>query len=349
MSGESMPTGFSASRVTLVFILVGVLLSAMTLRAAGMRAPAGSFPIVLRAGADTAVGMPLERPAIFVSRLASVDGETLTVAAEPDWGVDSLAGADGEYFYCQVFSGDLRGTIFTITGNGSRSLTVAAAGEDLARLATNALDGDGLGDQIRIVPCWTPETVFAHTPAPVGTTIYVYDCGRVGLNKAPSAAFQATADGWVDADGHSGDTFPLRRGHGFFVRLPETSEDQVLTVVGCVPTIPERFVFEGTCVEDGADVLFGLANPEPLAIAAAGLEFGNRTQVFEFRGDRENGRRPSRVRTYHEGYGWFDEVYRRADESVELVPGYSYLVRIPATAVATQWIWEREPGYLSAL
>jgi uncharacterized protein (TIGR02597 family) len=333
--------------------LWGLLLSTFAGPVLGERfqsPPAGVFPIAMRAGADTAVGLPLERGAVFSGRLEAVEGSTLTLAADPGWAPDSLAGVNpkGEYHYCLVVSGALEGARFPILANGSRTLTLASEGEDLSLLRLG--DASGPADAVRILPFWTPETVFAFTGLPAGARLLIFDSEGPGLRRSPCVVLHFAGEaGWVDAAGAPAEAYPLRHGHGFFVRLPSGANDLPLQLVGFAPVTRERYVFSGWAGAAGSDRLFALGQPEPIVLADSGLDFTNFTKVFAYDGDQSSVEAPAAVYTYLEGFGWFDERYRPVGDLALLRPGFAYFVRIPAVAEDCEWVWDRQPTYLDYL
>lgn len=300
------------------------------------------------AGADTAVGLPLERAAVFIGRIESVYGDTITVAPDPSWSADNLAGAEGEYFFCQVMSGELAGMSFPILHNSGRSLMVASEGEDLSVLVPAS--SDAVGDAIRIIPYWTPESVFQHTSIPVGTSMRIYDHDETGLGKTPSKVLTYSKTGeWLDANGYSANAYPLRNGRGFFVRLPASVSDLQLDLLGHVSLIPEHQVFCSRGANKSGDLLFALNRPESIGMTEAGLEFADRTMVFTYDGRSKLEGNPSAVYTYYEGYGWVDQIFQPVSDEIVLEPGKAYFVRIPATEESYEWAWTRAPGYLDLL
>lgn len=332
-------------RFAISFSLLGVAVTTAP-AASFATAPAGCFPVSLQAGKQTAVGLPLERSAVFTGRIDSVNGAVLTVSAAPGWATNALAGGDGtgEYHYCQVVTGSLAGARFPVLSNGTNSFLISDEGEDLAVLATDRVDG--AGDQIRIVPYWTPQSVFSHTELTDDTALLILDGENGTWSGRPSNEFTYRAgQGWTDADGYESSNFPLRDGRGFFVRLPESASDLSLEVVGHVPMVRERQVFRGTTEASGSKVLFALNHPEALFLGEAGFEFGDRTTIFAFDEGADSMAHPARIFTYYDGYGWFDQVFRPVGDVALIEPGKAYLVRIPPPLEDCEWVWTRRPAY----
>ncbi len=329
-------------------LLSTLLLGAIHLSAQGSVAttPVGCYPVTLKAGADTAVGVPLERAAAFVGRIEAREGNTLTLAGAAGWTPGQFAGSpedlSQEYFYLQVVTGELRGATFLITDSSENAVTVLPESEELSKLLT--LAASGAGETVRIVPYWTPASLFAHSDLPEGACIVLPS----ETDGVAAEELVYTASGWT-LGGNPADLYPLRRGFGLFVCLPEGVADVELDILGHVPFVPERFIFEGAELERGKDVFFALSHPEAIRLVEAGLEFDDRTVVFAYGNEARFGDNPTSVYTYYEGHGWFDQVFRPVDPTVMLEPGSAYFVRVPPTPAHTQFVWERIPMYLSSL
>jgi uncharacterized protein (TIGR02597 family) len=304
----------------------------------------GCYPIALPSGTDSRIGIPLERNPVFRGRVESVAGTTLTVEGEPGWESGSLAGGRGEYFYCQVRDGELAGMTLPILANDERSITVSLEGEDPAVLGA-ALSGAG----ISVVPCWTPESLFAQSQPADKTILFVYCIESPGVNKVPAAVLTYFAGyGWYDGSFAPADTHPLQPHAGLVVRVPERAEPVMLNVVGRVPTTETRRVVSGYAESIGTDTLVTLPFPEAISLGAAGLNLQDRVNLFVYENPQGFNPVPSKVLTYYVGFGWYDQVFKPAD-AFELKPGVAYVLRLPRLTVYTEWLWSHRPGYLDSL
>lgn len=334
----------STSLLRLSVALAFVSISANSVEATFTSDPVGCFPIELRTGADTPVGLPLVRPAVFTGRLASVEGSELVLESNPEWSADALVGSgeSGEYHYCLVLNGELSGARFPILANGSNSFLVSAEGEDL----TTLIPAEGPGAQVRILPYWTPDSAFAQSEMPDGSQLLLFEGDGSESVSGPCATLTYSAEtGWSDEMGAAAGTRPLRDGRGFFVRLPEAAASTKLQVVGVVPMTTERHVFNGSLRQAGSAVCFALNQPEAIRLVEAGLEFADRTRVFAYDTENSSVWAPSQVYTYYEGYGWFDERYQPVADDAMIAPGEAYFVRIPRVREDCEWVWSRQPSY----
>ena len=334
--------------------------------------PVGCFPIDLSEGGKTFVGLPLERATVFASRVESVSHNTIVVAANPGWAADELAGdgPEGEFYFVQIMSGDLEGAVFPILSNGERSLLISPEGEDLAGIRTGGMEASG--DILRVIPYWTPSSVFRHSMVPVGTELLLFDSETYGFGAYEQTNLILNGEGqWVDDRGDLANAYPLRPGFGFVVDTPEVEADVRLDLVGCVPISVERRVFfaNGSNVAYSMDAntnvpsplmmasisnqeserLFALSHPESVPLQMGGFEFVNRTTVFAYDGPHASFENPSSVFTYFEGFGWFDQSFGFVGGDVALEPGKAYIVRIPPANAPVEWVWTREPAYLGLL
>ncbi|MGH8045627.1 MAG: TIGR02597 family protein [Chthoniobacterales bacterium] len=117
----------------------------------------GFSRIAAPGNSDTIVSLPFKRTAAFVGKISSVADNVITVQGSPAWATAPqqfayATGTQPNTYYAFIKSGPREGTYFTITGNGSNTLTLDLAGSDLAGVDnTTALE---------VVPYWTLGTVF---------------------------------------------------------------------------------------------------------------------------------------------------------------------------------------------
>lgn len=305
---------------------------------------AGCFPIQLKAESDTRIGIPLERSAVFRGRVETVMGTSITVEAEPAWTADALAGADGEYYYCQVVSGEFEGAVFPILANSADAFTISPEGEALTDLAS-ALPGES----ISIVPYWTPDSLFSATELPDRTSLFIHDIENPGVNKLPVEILTYYVGyGWYQTDFSGAGDYPLRKHAGLVVRMPKNAPAVELCVLGTVPVVKSRHVLRGPCADKGADLLMTLAFPEAMALDAVALNLRDRVNLFVYEESTGYNSLPSQILTFYEGYGWYDHLFQPADAFV-LKPGQAYILRLPRCATNPEWVWTVRPGYLDVV
>jgi uncharacterized protein (TIGR02597 family) len=125
--------------------------------------PVGYNTVSLLANSDTYVSVPFQRPAAFVGQVASFSSNAITVAGAPSWASSQFVYASGSQsntYYAFIRSGAKEGNYYTVTANGTNTLTVDLAGDTLTGLAPN--------DSISVIPYWSVSTIFP--AADVGTS-----------------------------------------------------------------------------------------------------------------------------------------------------------------------------------
>ncbi len=310
--------------------------------------PVGSYPLRVNASGDTSIGLPLERAGAYAGRIQSVKGSTIRVVGEPGWQSDYWSGMNdaGEIYFCQIITGELAGASFTIMGNTDNTLHVLHGYEDLGLLKRQA--AGETGDTIRIVPYWTPETLFAHADVPDRTQVLVYE-SEVGIAQFGYQSFTYHAGaGWKDATGADVSTHPLRTDRGMIVR--GTGEAAIeIDLLGFVPVVARRVVINGFADIFGSQMLFTVGSPEAIPVNLSGLDVLDRTRITtqaEYRGKTFI---PSSVYTYHADFGWLDQAFRPVGDDVVLEPGKAYFVRVPRARADMQWVWSHTPDYVDVL
>lgn len=299
--------------------------------------PVGVFAISLNGSADTAMSLPLERAPICVAMAGTVQGLSLHLPTVS--GLDTLA-QPGEYYYLVPRTGALEGAEIPIIGMTANSVTLAPLYEDLTLLPN---------EKVAIYPYWTPESLFAHTAVADRTQLFIYDTESAGVNKRPDAILTYFAGyGWYTGTFELANAYPLRRGDGLTVRQPKGTSDQFLNVVGNVPVAAGRRAFV-THADTGGDCYFGPMNPAGVVLSEAQLEFADRTAVFVYEGNRGYNPRPSKIYTFFQGYGWYDQLFSPVDASVVLSPGNAYVLRTPSMGQTQNWEWSPHPAYLDSL
>jgi hypothetical protein len=307
--------------------------------------PAGCFPVLLQAGADNAIGIPLQRSAGFVGRIHSISGFEITLATSAGWTPNELIGANAknEKYFCQIRTGALAGATLPIISNDDGSFMISPQSEDITELLSDAQDGTG--DVILVIPYWTPESLFNYTQVPEKTKLILLESDSTDV----CASLVYASGLWTDLHGNDASSSIIKRGEGLLVCLPANTADVHLNILGHVPTTPERFVFDAADDNQGKDVFFALSHPEGIALQDAGLELDDRTIIFAYDGASGYGGNPAAVYTFYEGYGWFDELFQAVDASIALDPGRAYFIRVPQAEPYTQWVWTRSPNYVSSI
>ncbi|MDP0500159.1 MAG: TIGR02597 family protein [Verrucomicrobiota bacterium JB022] len=329
-------------------------LSCLALAASGLHAieafsePAGAMRVTLRGGSDTRLGLPLDRQYLYQGRIEAVDGNVITLAGTPGWTPNQWQpqGAGDETYEVLVTLGVEDGMALRIVANGTNTLQVALAGDSLADVATNAANGAGQGDIIRILPSHTPASLLGAAPLPDQTILYLYDRTDPAMNKAPAAVLTySQAYGWYDANFAVADHLPIERGTSFIVRLPKGTPDVDVILDGQVPLTSDRKVIPARAAR--LDYPFSISDPIGVNIGASGLGLVDQTMLYAYdQSSAGYNQSPSAVLTYYEGYGWYDQGFNIVDNTFILAPGAGYVLRMPSVSSPTNFVVSRLPDYV---
>jgi uncharacterized protein (TIGR02597 family) len=163
--------------------------------------PVGFYKVDLLTNSDTYVSVPFTRMPEYQGLIAGVSGSTISISNSPGWsaGQWSTANANGYFpYYAKIQTGTKEGAYYTVTNNGADTLDVVLAPEDLSSVAA--------GNQIRIIPFWTLNTVFpggtgvvASVSATISgrrTQILFPDLTTDGINLSASATFYYFNNAW---------------------------------------------------------------------------------------------------------------------------------------------------------
>jgi hypothetical protein len=304
----------------------------------------GVYPLELEGGGDHFFSLPLERPTVFQGRVATVSGQWLVMEAQPGWVENAWAGGGDEPLHaaCVVSSGPLAGASFPILANSDRGLLVSLEGETVASLA-EALPGE----RIRVVPYWTPRSLFAHTEVPVGTELFLYENGSKGLFQEPlEGMFFIPEVGWLWRDQRLAEDAPLERGTVVGLRLPWGIERLTVELVGSVPPTKDRrrWVPDVSVVRE---FLVGLGHPEALPLSQVVLEGATLAILLPWEPGLPAWTMPTEWYVYGLGAGW--QVYpSRRSTLPTMEPGKAYRLWVFSTVFnrPSGVIWSHRPRYL---
>ena len=334
----------------------------------------GSFGFVRQtttATADTVMGLPVWRPTVWDGPITTLSGNELSINAALT-GQQYISGDDR--YYLLVTSGTLKGHSFTITGNGTSSITIdPSSPQDVAAQGLQA------GDTFKVIPFRTLGTLFAGgngIPSssdvfnPV-STVKLYDVlAGTGINIAPSKTYfhhdgSQLPAGWYDndalADGLQ-DHVVLPHNGSLVIRHSQTEAPDVL-IAGQVPTSVSGIEvgrFADNTAQDNPVV-----NPYPVAmtLGSSGLVTSGVLQatvdsVFNpvdtlklFADPSGFNSAPSKTYFYYSGsllpMGWYDndDLAGGVQDDVEIPAGASMIIRKWAGAVETV-MWLPELPYI---
>jgi uncharacterized protein (TIGR02597 family) len=128
--------------------------------------PVGFTSVNSLANSDTLYSVPLTRASEFDGTVQSVASGTITVAQSPNWATNQFVYvpvSQPKTYYVLIGGGGTsnprEGHIFTITANGSNTLTVDTSADDLTGITANT--------QLSVIPFWTMATMFPPSKAGV--------------------------------------------------------------------------------------------------------------------------------------------------------------------------------------
>jgi uncharacterized protein (TIGR02597 family) len=240
--------------------------------------PFGFNKLSLLGNSDTVFSFAFTRPEFAAGLVGNVSGSQIQVNGPPDWTPGQLVyqtGVQPNTYYLFIYSGALEGRSYTITNNGTDTVTVNSKGDDLTALGLLA------GDRVSIIPYWTLGTAFAGgngiypntNPLPVNspTEVLLPDLNGTGKNRSASKTFfywqgawRATDEGNVNKDDQ--------------VLLPNTSVIVRHNVAGStVCTVPGGVIITKISIRLAVwasgqqDNFVSLARPMPVSLDDSGL------------------------------------------------------------------------------
>lgn len=135
-------------------------------------------PVEVPAQRQSLLGMPGHAAPAAEATLTAVAGDTLTLTVlsrDPRWEADQFVASKEQpaAHYALLMTGIGEGRAYTVTANGSDTLTLDPAGDDLEATLT-------AGDRLRVIPYWTPATLLRGAEAVSGTANATYTPVRRG-------------------------------------------------------------------------------------------------------------------------------------------------------------------------
>lgn len=327
--------------------------------------PVGYNTISLLANSDTYVSVPFHRPAVFVGQAASFSGNVITVAGTPGWTANQfvyVSSTQTNTYYLFIRSGTKEGNYYTVTANGTNTLTIDLAGDTLTGLAAN--------ESISLIPYWTIGTLFpaadagvsftsSTSPLSVQTYVLIPNLEASGINLSVSASYYFYNSAWrlfgQDAALVRNDDLLLPDSY-FIVRNGNATG--TLTQTGNVQmkkfTIPLM-----TEVGSRQDNPVAVARPIPVtlndcglissgafATSASPLNLADTLLVFD---NTAAGKNKAAASTYY----YYNNAWRKfgADAAqdfgttIVFSPGTGVQIRKAATANGAASIWINSPTY----
>ena len=320
--------------------------------------PVGFVSQDVPANSDAVIGVPLYRAAAFKGKIDSISGNVITVVGTPGFTADQFVqdisvqpAPQPSTFVVSLATGSKEGLTATITANGTNTLTVIPAeGDDLTGLATEQADGAGNGDEIDIIPLWTPGTLFPDGVT-AGVQLLLIPNGAAGVNLGANPILFSNGTGWLNSNNGFADAthLPLRFGQGLIMRNTSGSPITV-TSVGAVPMSSHRLVIRTLADNTPQDVWFSYASPVPTFIGTAGLGFSPGDQLLAFDNSATGiNKAATDILFYNGAGGWLDSNngFANVNGTFELKPGFGYVFRKAATPTPQTFVWQDVQTYLT--
>lgn len=339
--------------------------------------PMGVVQLDLLGNSDTIVSLPLHRLQEFEGRVESVDGETITVLGNPGWSENEFAAGT---HYVLIASGSHEGMYYTVLGNNEDTLLLDLVGDNLDGVQSEAMDGEGMGDFVKLIPYWTLDTLFpdgdgvhaSSSPLFRSTVILLPDHASAGVDLAADRSYfyysgtGFQGPGWYRV-GNMNDLAGRVRlvPDSYLTVRHNVEEDTRFAVVGAVG-MTAFSVPIGTIMANTRQDNF-VALPIPVAVTLA------ESQLFEsgaftsstsplFRVDnlyvfdnqtRARFKSASSIYFHYTGTGfagtgWYrvGDMSRTVDDDEIFQPGHGFIIRKGATPDPVTNLWSAVPPYL---
>lgn len=342
-----------------ILVAVGLAASGPALATTASSDPVGFVTVTVKANSDANIAVPLNRTAEFKGAVASVNTGTseITVSGTPGWTANQFSPLTtaNKTYAVQFATGSKEGMTGKITNNTTNSITVQLdSGDDLTGIVA--------GDQIDVMPYWTPGTLFSTTP-PVGMVISGFENAGAGVNLGSSELYtHAGSNAWEDdINGGPATHNILRFGASLVVRNP-SGADFSLSLVGAVPMSQQRIRISTLVGNTDQDVSIGYMSPIPESLSSIGdpnvpvqNQSANALQFPAQVGDSIAGfdnsqtginKGASEIYTWN-GSAWEDDINGGViNYTVKLNPGFGYIFRKKGTPNPTSVVWVHLQGYL---
>ncbi|MFP4542550.1 MAG: TIGR02597 family protein [Opitutales bacterium] len=311
------------------------------------RVAVGYFPLEVPGGASSAIGLPLERHPVYAGEVRAAEGSHVLLTDVPRWRRNALAGRDGgERFFVQFTTGALAGEVYLVEGNARDRLSLAAG--DLTGLRTR--EGAGEGDRLRVVPYWTPASIFAHVTVPSGSTLQVPSLGSGVLrSEALETLTCEVGSGWTDGAGAPADHWPIPPGRGVWFRPNTSSALFTVDLKGVLPPVAVRVEVASPGRGQPSSELLSLPYPVAMSLAELALAPPAAAVLEVLVPGAGPGDPPTRSMRFDLARGWLGADMEPVEDTFRLEPGAAFRLRLPSGRGEGQVFgWAPLPGYLSA-
>jgi len=318
--------------------------------------PVGFVTVAVPAQSDAVLAVPLHRSAVFKGKIQSVAGSTLTVVGNPDWSANQFVQAlpgQTDTFGVLIATGVKEGMIARVTSNTSNQLTIEMPdGDDLTGIKTDAVDGAGQGDEVDVMPYWTPLSLFPSS-LPPGTQMLLIPNGGVngvGINLSANPILVFTGSSWLNSSAafSNASHFPLPFASGFIMRN-NTSAAISVSMVGAVPMAAHRLPIRTFANNVAQDVWFGYSSPVPEPLGGTGLGFSPGDQLLVFDNSTTGRNKSATPILVFTGSAWLNSSagFVNVTNTFMVEPGRAYVLRKAATATPQTFVWKNTQSYLA--
>src|SRR5438477_3976241 len=318
------------------------------------------------ANSDTYLGIPFTRPPEFTGTIHSVGGNVLTINGTPGWSDNQFvyaAGSQPKHYYVLIGNGGAtnpkEGHIYQVISNGSNTLSVDAAFDNLTGIVANT--------QITVIPYWTPATIFPASDAGVSftptsspptyqTLLRFPNYSAPGINQPYAAeyyfnsgAWRLVSDGFNNPPDHGDD--PLLPDGYFVVRNANGAPTRLLRAVGSV--LMKKMAVPLFAAPAGKqDNLVAMIRPLGVSLDATGLaaidnSFVQNDQLLLFNNaQRQLNKHPYKIYTYNDG--WRLSTDPTGDHGKDVIPAGSAMIVRKAATPDGPIFWTNSPAYVTA-
>ena len=312
--------------------------------------PVGFVSQTVEASSDAVIAAPLYRAPAFKGKISSIAGSVITVVGSPGWTASQFvqnSPTQNDTFAAIIATGTKEGLVATITANGGATVTVqTAAGDDLTGIKTEIADGSGLGDEIDILPYWTPSS-FLGDSVVAGTNLLLFPSNVPGVNLSAGTILVYTGSAWLNT-GNFSDASHLPLGFGQALIFRNNSAGAVdVTSVGSVPMTSHRIILRTLAGGTPQDNWVGYTSPVPETIGSTGLGIaaGDNLLVFDNSATGQN-KSASQILVYT-GSAWLDTGnFSNVTDTFMIQPGFGYVLRKAQTTNPEDVVWQDLQSYL---
>ena len=334
--------------------------------------PSGFVAVGTPGRSDTLISVPLHRPSAFAGRVASVNGNVVTVKGEPNWAANAFvyqAGEQSNTYYIRFDKGALAGLAIKVQANASNALELELpAGVALSQVVEN--------DELRVIPFWTFGTLFpggtgvtaSSSHASRQTELQLWDPAAPGFNLSPTNSYyyySGANPGWRKVGGGIStvrDDDPIAP-HAAILYRENASSGRRIYLPGLVQWAPVATPIATRQAQLKQDNFVGLAVAVPVTLAQSGLfesgafagssSHGSRTDellVFDPSVEGKN-KSPTALYYYFLGSnpGWRKVgggLSTARDDEAVFQPGVGFLVRKAASGSTSTTYSRTTPIYL---